>query len=116
MRTHTNGQGHFEIRGLAAGSYTIGVPYGLRYRVDPIELELAAGEKKTAVTLRFKPAVLVNTKGTLDASGKAKAQIKGGPVNAPSALGLVFHHAYLVYDAKNNFYMVSNPVPLKLVK
>ena len=34
----------------------------------------------------------------------------------PSAIGLVFHHAYLVYDAKNNFYMASNAVPLQLVK
>ena len=33
-----------------------------------------------------------------------------------STIGLVFYHAYLVYDAKNNFYMASNPVPLKLVK
>ena len=60
--------------------------------------------------------VLANTKGTLDANGQAKAQIKGGPVNAPSAIGLVFYHAYLVYDAKNNFYMASNPVTLTLVK
>ena len=37
-------------------------------------------------------------------------------VNLPSAIGLVFHHAYLVYDQKNNFHMASNPVPLKLVK
>jgi len=29
---------------------------------------------------------------------------------------LVFHHAYLVYDASNNFYMASKPVTLKLVK
>ncbi len=36
--------------------------------------------------------------------------------NLPSAIGLVFHHAYLVYDAKGNLYMASNPVPLKLVK
>ncbi len=28
----------------------------------------------------------------------------------------VFYHAYLVYDANNNFYMASNPVPLRLVK
>jgi len=29
---------------------------------------------------------------------------------------LKLYHAYLVYDANNNFYMASNPVPLKLVK
>jgi hypothetical protein len=59
--------------------------------------------------------VLVNTKGTLDNNGQAKAQIKGGPVNAPSAIGLVLHHAYLVY-AGNNFYMASNPATLLLEK
>jgi FG-GAP repeat len=60
--------------------------------------------------------VLVNTKGTLDANGQAQAQIKGGPVNSPSAVGLVLYHAYLVYDAKNNFYMASNPATLLLEK
>jgi hypothetical protein len=29
---------------------------------------------------------------------------------------LVFHHACLVYDAQNNFYLASNPVTLQLVK
>ncbi len=52
----------------------------------------------------------------MDASGQAKAQIKGGPVKTPSAIGLVLYHAYLVYDASNNFYMASNPVTLLLVK
>ncbi len=33
-----------------------------------------------------------------------------------SAIGVKFYHAYLVYDAKNNFYMASNPVELMLVK
>jgi hypothetical protein len=71
----------------------------------------------TDITIRLANSpVLVNTKGTLDVSGKAKAQIKGGPVNAPSAIGLVLYHAYLVYDASNNFYMASNPVPLQLVR
>ena len=60
--------------------------------------------------------MLVNTKGTLDASGQAKAQITGGPVNAPSAIGLVLYHAYLVYDQKNILYMASNPVTLTLVR
>ena len=55
---------------------------------------------------------LVNTKGTLDASGQAKAQIKGGPVNAskferagalPRLPGLrrpeqLLHGQQLVYD------------------
>ena len=33
-----------------------------------------------------------------------------------SAIGVKFYHAYLVYDAKSNFYMASNPVELMLVK
>ena len=31
-----------------------------------------------------------------------------------SAIGVTFYHAYLVYDAQNNFYMASNPVTLQL--
>ena len=33
-----------------------------------------------------------------------------------SAIGVKFYHAYLVYDAKNNFYGASNPAELTLVK
>ncbi len=71
----------------------------------------------TDITIAFanSPA-LVNTKGTLDQSGKAKAQIKGGPVNSPSAIGVVLYHACLVYDQSFNFYMASNPVTLLLEK
>ncbi|MHC4852479.1 MAG: hypothetical protein ACYTF5_10710, partial [Planctomycetota bacterium] len=61
-------------------------------------------------------ATLSNTKATLDASGTAQAAFNIPKVNLPGAIGVVFYHAYLVYDAKNNFYMASNPVPLKLVK
>ncbi len=58
----------------------------------------------------------MNTKATLDASGRAQASFNIPKVNLPSAIGLVFHHAYLVYDANNIIYMASNPVPLTLVK
>jgi hypothetical protein len=61
-------------------------------------------------------AMLANTKATLDASGTAQASFNIRKVNLPSAIGLIFYHAYLVYDAKNNFYMASNPVTLTLVK
>ncbi len=84
MRTHTNGQGHFEIRGLAAGSYTIGVPYGLRYRVDPIELELAAGEKKTAVTLRFKSAVPITGNWSAKTAPPAGCRLELGRGASPN--------------------------------
>jgi len=59
---------------------------------------------------------LVKTKGTLNAAGTAVASFIVPPLKNTGAIGLVFHHAYLVYDASNNFYMASNPVPLKLVK
>ncbi|MEE9127890.1 MAG: hypothetical protein V3U11_12190, partial [Planctomycetota bacterium] len=59
---------------------------------------------------------LNNTKATLDKSGTAQASFNVPKVNLPSAIGLVFHHAYLVYDANSNLYMASNPVPMKLVK
>ncbi len=36
--------------------------------------------------------------------------------NITAAIGLKLYHAYLVYDAKSNFYMASNPVELMLVK
>ncbi len=61
-------------------------------------------------------ATLANTKAALDASGRAQASFNIPKVNLPSAIGLVFYHAYLVYDAKHNFYMASNPVTLLLVK
>lgn len=60
--------------------------------------------------------VLTNTKGTLDSAGTAQASFNIPKVNLPSAIGVVFHHAYLVYDQHNNCYMASNPVPLKLLK
>jgi hypothetical protein len=61
-------------------------------------------------------ATLSNTKAALDASGRAQASFNIPQVNIPSAIGVVFYHAYLVYDPKNNFYMASNPVTLTLVK
>ena len=60
--------------------------------------------------------VLVNTKGTLDQNGQAKAQSKGGPVKNTSAIGLVLYHAYLGYAQSFNFHMASNPATLPLVK
>ncbi len=63
--------------------------------------------------------VLINSRrlGGLATSCSSRSPArKRGPVNSPSAIGLVFYHVYLVYDAKNNFYLASNPVPLTLVK
>ena len=60
--------------------------------------------------------ILAKSKATLDSSGRAQASFNIPKVTDTQAIGVVFNHAYLVYDAKNNFYMVSNPVPLKLVQ
>ncbi|MCB9868795.1 MAG: hypothetical protein H6837_03005 [Planctomycetes bacterium] len=58
--------------------------------------------------------VFANFRGVLDANGKAKASFNI-PNGAPaSAAGLTLYHAYLVYDASNNYYDVSNAVPLLL--
>jgi len=61
-------------------------------------------------------AALVNTRAALDQSGNAYAALYVPKISRPGALGLVFFHAYLVYDAQNNLYGASNPVPLLLVK
>ena len=58
--------------------------------------------------------ILVNSRGKLDASGQATASLNV-PKGLPLPLNLTLHHAYLVYDAQG-WHMVSNPVPLKLVK
>jgi len=70
----------------------------------------------TDFTIIGNSPLLVNTKATLDATGKAQAALRIPNVNIPSTLGVVFNHAYLVYDAKNNFHMASNPVTMSLVK
>ena len=61
-------------------------------------------------------ALLVKTKGALDASGQGQASLVV-PTNLPTAaIGVKLYHAYLVYDTSNNFHMASNPVTLTLVK
>ena len=70
----------------------------------------------TDFTIAFaNTAVLINTRGKLNGTGRGAAVLK-----VPKGLQLRFsttlHHAYLVYDAQGLWHMVSNPVPLKLVK
>ena len=56
---------------------------------------------------------LVGFRGTLDASGNARARIVV-PGNTPSvAIGLRFHHAYLVYGPQS-YDFASNPVELAI--
>jgi hypothetical protein len=59
-------------------------------------------------------ALFSKTRGTLDASGKATASFNVPKSNIAVALGTKLYHAYLVYDAKSNFYGASNPVELEL--
>ncbi len=61
-------------------------------------------------------ALLTKTRGTLDASVKATASFNIPNTTNQAAIGVKFYHAYLVYDAKSNFYMASNAVPLTLIK
>ena len=61
-------------------------------------------------------AVLATTRGILDAQGMAQAALHVPVINDPTAVGVVLHHAYLVYDANANYYLASNPVRLQLVK
>ncbi len=88
----------------------------LRSAIGPVTIPLNRDAWTDITICSCNSSALVNTKGTLDASGKAKAQIKAGPVKAPSALGVVLYHAYLVYDTSFNFYMASNPVTLLIEK
>lgn len=62
----------------------------------------------------FSPAILQNTVGWLDASGRATAAIVIPPLPA-SLAGLRFHHAFVVWDAtRQQTDFVSNAVPLDL--
>jgi hypothetical protein len=54
----------------------------------------------------------VNTLGTLDANGRALAQIQVPPL--PGFGGATVHHAYAVLDAFNNILFVSEAAPLEI--
>ena len=60
--------------------------------------------------------LLTKTRGALGTAGKGSASFNVPKITNSSAIGVKFYHAYLVYDAKSNFYMASNPVELTLVK
>ncbi len=71
----------------------------------------------TDITIGFaNSAILTKTKGALDTAGKGSATFNVPKITNSSAIGVKLYHAYLVYDANNNFYMASNPVELTLVK
>ncbi len=71
----------------------------------------------TDITIGFaNSAILAKTRGALDTAGKGSATLNVPKITNSSAIGVKFYHAYLVYDANNNFYLASNPVELMLVK
>jgi hypothetical protein len=60
-------------------------------------------------------AVLPNSFGVLDGGGSAQASFVLPPVAAPSLVGLVFHHAYVVLDGSGQKIVYSSiPVGLEL--
>ncbi len=71
----------------------------------------------TDITIGFaNSSLLSKTRGALDNTGKAQAAFNVPKITNTSAIGVKFYHAYLVYDAKSNFYMASNPVTLTLTR
>ena len=54
--------------------------------------------------------------GRLGANGRAYAEIRTGPIPDPSAVGVVFYHAFVVYDAPDVFHMASNTVALRIAR
>ncbi len=111
------GQAHagrsYWIFGSVTGT-TPGVTLGSA--IGPVHIPLNPDPWTDYTIALANTSILANTKGTLDASGTSQASFNIPKINLPSAVGLVFHHAYLVYDQNNNFYMASNPVPLTLTK
>ena len=57
--------------------------------------------------------ILMNSLGKLDASGRATGSLNV-PKGLPLPLNLTLNHAYLVFLGK--WHMVSNPVPVTLVR
>ena len=52
----------------------------------------------------------------LGSAARRRQSLNVPKITNSSVIGVKFYHAYLVYDAKNNFYMASNPVVLTLTK
>jgi hypothetical protein len=66
----------------------------------------------TNITLAYANATpFVNTRGVLNATGEATAQITAGPISS-SAIGVVLYHAALIYDNSGNYYLGTNPTSL----
>lgn len=59
---------------------------------------------------------LTNSRGVLDSAGQAQATLNVPAITNPSAIGVALDHAYLVFDARSNYYLASNAVTLGLVK
>ena len=89
------------VSGTSPGVTLFGVNIPLNY--DPwTDLTIALTNSATLVTSR----------GTLNASGQGSTQIVAGPINLPSAVGLVMHHAAIVFDGSGRIHAATNPVSL----
>ena len=70
----------------------------------------------TRFTLTFpNSALLANSKGRLDAKGRATATLQVPKGLSPSLIGLSVHHAYLTF-AGTAIRTASNPVPVFFVR
>ena len=56
-------------------------------------------------------SLLLRTRGTLDANGRATAGIRIPSGLPSSAASLTLHHAYVVFDAQGRLYSASGAVP-----
>ena len=96
--------------GAAGTSRTLGSAVG------PVTIPLVPDIYTNITISSPNSTILVQTKGVLSSSGQGQAFLVVPRITDQRVIGMTFYHAYLVYDAKNNFYKASNPVPLSLSK
>jgi len=64
----------------------------------------------------FNPTFITGGAGQLSAIGEASASLRVPIASSSSLVGLVVHHAYVVFSLPLQFHLASNAVPLVLVK
>ena len=105
------GAGHAGKRYLLAGSFGTSPGFdlfGVHVPLNPDPwFDFSLGNANSTV--------FQNTSAVLDAAGKAKATVRLPRINNPSLVGIVLHHAYVVYGL-SGFLMASNAVRLTLAR
>lgn len=96
------------VLGTASGT-TPGTPLG------PVTLPLNLDPYMAYTVTTPNTAPLINSMGTLDAEGIAKAQFVIPAGCPPSLLGLTLHHAAIVFDA-TSIQLVTNPASITFWK